>query len=435
MESYRTVMVKRNHQHLILTSLYIKVRISYIFLITLQTSIYMDPRTNPYAPGAGTIPPELAGRDEIIEKAAIALDRFRNGLSARSLLMVGLRGVGKTVLLTRIARETEARGFIIIQIEAPEKRSLPALLIPSLRTAILKLDKIATAGDLAKKALKALGGFVGAMKVKYEDIEFGVDLGNDPGVADSGDLEHDLIDLFVEVGKAAKEKHTAVVFFIDELQYVPEDQFASLITALHKCAQDQLPVALIGAGLPQLVGQAGRAKSYAERLFEYPEIGPLSRDEAQKALVLPARRSEPSVEFEQDALNEILKQTQSYPYFLQEWGKHSWQCATASPITRNDAISANDLAISELDASFFRVRFDRLTPSEKRYLRAMAELGPGPHRSGDIAHLLKKEVQTVAPTRATLISKGMVYSPAHGDNSFTVPLFDEYMKRVMPKLS
>jgi AAA ATPase domain len=392
----------------------------------------MDPRTNPYAPGAGTLPPELAGRDEIIERAAIALDRFRNGLSARSLLLVGLRGVGKTVLLTRIAQETEARGFIVVTIEAPEKRSLPALLIPSLRTALLKLDKIAAAGELAKKALKVLGGFVGAMKVKYEDIEFGVDLGSEHGVADSGDLEHDLIDLFVEVGKAAKEKHTAVVFFIDELQYVPEEQFASLITALHKCSQDQLPVALIGAGLPQLVGQAGRAKSYAERLFEYPEIGPLSVDEAKKALVAPAERL--NVQFEKGALDEILNRTQSYPYFLQEWGKHSWQCATTSPITRNDAVSANDLAISELDASFFRVRFDRLTPSEKKYLRAMAELGPGPHRSGDIAHLLKKEVQTVAPTRATLINKGMVYSPAHGDNSFTVPLFDEYMKRVMPKL-
>lgn len=393
----------------------------------------MDPRTNPYAPGAGTLPPELAGRDEIIEKAAIALDRFRNGLSARSLLLVGLRGVGKTVLLTRIAKETEARGFIVIQIEAPEKRSLPALLIPSLRTALLQLDKIAAAGDLAKKTLKVLGGFVSAMKVKYEDIEFGVDLGSEHGIADSGDLEHDLIDLFLEVGKAAKQKNTAVVFFIDELQYVPEEQFASLITALHKCAQNQLPVALIGAGLPQLVGQAGRAKSYAERLFEYPEIGPLSPDEAKKALVAPAERL--NVTFEPAALDEILNQTQAYPYFLQEWGKHSWQCATTSPITLDNTVSANDLAISELDASFFRVRFDRLTPAEKKYLRAMAQLGPGPHRSGDIAHLLNKEVQTVAPTRATLINKGMVYSPAHGDNSFTVPLFDEYMKRVMPNLS
>ena len=392
----------------------------------------MDPRINPYAPGAGTQPPELAGRDEIIEKAAIALDRLRNGLAARSLLMVGLRGVGKTVLLTRIAQETEARGFVVVQIESPERRSLPALLIPSLRLALLKLDRIAAAGELAKKALRALGGFVGAMKLKYQDIEFGVDLGNEPGIADSGDLEHDLIDLFVELGRAAKEKKTAVVFIIDELQYVEEEQFAALITALHKCAQLRLPIALIGAGLPQLVGRAGRAKSYAERLFEYPEIGPLKESEARRALVVPAK--ELGVAYEEGALEEILAQTKAYPYFLQEWGKHSWHCALTSPITRADAASATELAIQELDASFFRVRFDRLTPAEKRYLRAMAELGEGPHRSGDIAHLLNRDVQAVAPIRATLIGKGMVYSPSHGDNSFTVPLFDGYMKRVMPDL-
>jgi AAA ATPase domain len=392
----------------------------------------MDPRTNPYSPGAGTLPPELAGRDEIIEKASIALDRFRVGLPARSLLLVGLRGVGKTVLLTRIAQESEARGFIVVNVEAPEKRSLPALLIPPLRAALLKLDRMAVAGDLAKRALRALGGFVGAMKVKYQDIEFGVKLGDEPGTADSGDLEHDLIDLFLEVGRAAKEKNTAVVFFIDELQYVEEDQFASLITALHKCAQQQLPIALVGAGLPQLVGNAGRAKSYAERLFEYPEIGPLKEPEAKRALVAPAEKQ--NVSFEDGALVEILDKTKAYPYFLQEWGKHSWQCATKSPITRSDAVAATELAIAELDASFFRVRFDRLTPSEKKYLQAMAQLGPGPHRSGDIAQLLHREVTNVAPTRSSLIKKGMIYSPSHGDNSFTVPLFDGYMKRVMPDL-
>jgi hypothetical protein len=393
----------------------------------------MDPRTNPYAPGAGTLPPELAGRDEIIEKAAIALDRFRQGLAARSLLLVGLRGVGKTVLLSRIASQAESRGFVVISIEAPERRSLPALLIPSLRAALLKLDRMSAAGDLAKKTLKTLGGFVNAMKVKYEDIEFGIDLGSNAGVADSGDLEHDLIELLSEVGRAAKEKGSAIVFFIDELQYVEEEQFAALITALHRCAQTQLPVALIGAGLPQLVGLAGRAKSYAERLFEYPEIGPLNDDEATKALVAPARKL--GVTYEEGALQEILKQTKSYPYFLQEWGKHCWNCASTSPITTSNAVTATELAIAELDTSFFRVRFDRLTPAEKRYLRAMAELGPGPHRSGDIAHILKKGVQAVAPTRSSLIAKGMVYSPSHGDTSFTVPLFDGYMKRVMPTLS
>ncbi len=389
----------------------------------------MDARTNPYAPGAGTLPPELAGRDEMIEKAAIALDRFRAGRAARSLLLVGLRGVGKTVLLTRIAQDSEARGFVVVSIEAPEKRSLPALLIPPLRTALLKLDRMAASGDLAKKALRALGGFFSAMKLKYQDVELGIELGRESGVADSGDLEHDLIDLLTVIGRAAKEKATAVVLFIDELQYVDEDEFAALITALHKCAQYQLPVALIGAGLPQLVGRAGRAKSYAERLFEYPKIGALSDAEARKALVAPAEKE--NVHYDDAALREILVQTQAYPYFLQEWGKHTWDCAVASPISRHDAVAATDLAISDLDDSFFRVRFDRLTPAEKKYLRAMAELGPGPHKSGDIAQLLNKKVQSVAPTRATLISKGMIYSLSHGDNSFTVPLFDGYMKRVM----
>lgn len=390
----------------------------------------MDPRTNPYAPGAGTIPPELAGRDEIIERASIALDRCRNGLSSRGLCLVGLRGVGKTVLLTRISQEAEVGGLTVVSIETPETRSLPALLIPALRTALLKLDRMAAAGDLGKRALRVLGGFIGAMKLKYEDIEFSLDLGRELGVADSGDLEHDLVALFVEIGNAAKQKKTALALFIDEIQYMEEDQFAALIVALHKCAQNQLPVILIGAGLPQLVSHAGRAKSYAERLFEYPNIGPLEPSAAIKALETPANRY--NVSYERNALDEILSQTRCYPYFLQEWGKHSWQCAKQSPITIDDVKMATNLAISELDASFFRVRFDRLTPTEKKYLRAMAELKGDSRRSGDIAAILYKDVQAVAPIRAQLINKGMIYSPSHGDNSFTVPLFDDYLKRVVP---
>lgn len=392
----------------------------------------MDPRINPYAPGAGTIPPELAGRDEIIEKASIALDRCRNGLSSRGLCLVGLRGVGKTVLLTHISQEAEYNGFAVVSIETPEKRSLPSLIIPALRTVLLKLDRMVAVGNLGKRALRVLGGFVGAMKLKYEDIEFGIDIGKETGVADSGDLENDLVDLFIEIGKAAKEKKTAMALFIDELQYIEEDQFAALIMALHKCTQNQLPIILIGAGLPQLIEQAGRAKSYAERLFEYPDLGPLTPSAARKAIEAPAQKC--GVKYEKNALDEILSQTQCYPYFLQEWGKYSWQCAKQSLITLNDVRAATDLAISELDANFFRVRFDRLTPTEKKYLRAMAELGEGHHRSGDIAAILNKDVQAVAPTRAKLISKGMIYSPSHGDNSFTVPLFDRYIKRVIPSL-
>ena len=392
----------------------------------------MDPRINPYAPGAGTHPPELAGRSDVMEKASIALDRFKAGLAARSLLFVGLRGVGKTVLLKAIEQKAEAENFIVVPIEVPEKKSLPSLLIPHLRSALLKLDWLSAGGAFAKKALKVLGSFVGAMKITYQDIEFGVQLEKEPGIADSGHLEHDLCQLLIEVGRAAKDKNTAVIFFMDEIQYIDEDEFAALITALHKCTQYQLPIALIGAGLPQLVGQAGRAKSYAERLFEYPSIGPLSAQEAKRALTAPAEKH--GVQFSEEALEAILQQTQAYPYFLQEWGKHSWNCAQSTLISKADVDHATQLAIAELDTSFFRVRFDRLTPMEKKYLRAMAELGNQPQRSGDIAQLLKKEVQAVAPIRASLLKKGMIYSPSHGDNSFTVPLFENYMKRVMPEL-
>ena len=361
----------------------------------------------------------------------MALDRLRNGLASKSLLMVGLRGVGKTVLLNQMRRDAEAREFLTILLEAPEKRSLPGLLAAPLRAALLKMDRSAAVGDLAKRALRALGGFISSMKLKYDDVEFGVDLGSEAGIADTGDLESDLSGLLNAVAEAAREHGTALVLFIDELQYVEEKQLAALIVALHRCSQYQLPLTLVGAGLPQLVGQTGRAKSYAERLFTFPEIGPLERAAAEHALRAPAQRND--VDFDQVALDEILRQTQAYPYFLQEWGKHSWDRATQSPITLADVLSATELAIAELDASFFRVRFDRLTPAEKRYLRAMAELGHGPHRSGDIAQVLDKKVRSVAPTRATLINKGMVYSPAHGDTSFTVPLFDEYLKRVMPE--
>ena len=390
----------------------------------------MDPRSNPYAPGAGSPPPDLAGRDDLLERVSIALDRIRSGLAAKSMLLVGLRGVGKTVLLNRIRNDADTRGFATIFLEAPEKRSLPAILAGPLRAALLKLDRIAATGDLAKRGLRALGGFMNAMKVKFGDVEFGVDLGAEPGVADTGDLENDLSDLLATVAAAARERKSALVLFIDELQYVNEEQLAALITALHRCAQQSLPVTLVGAGLPQLVGQTGRAKSYAERLFEFPEIGPLAPADARDALRKPAARHR--VSYSVDALDEILNQTQAYPYFLQEWGKHCWQCAKASPITRADVDQATELAVAELDASFFRVRFDRLTPSEKRYLRAMAELGPGPHRSGDVASQLGAKVQSVAPVRAGLIAKGMVYSPAHGDTAFTVPLFDQFMRRVMP---
>lgn len=390
----------------------------------------MDPVYNPYSPGAGSPPPELAGRDELIESARIALERARLRFPAKSLLLVGLRGVGKTVLLDHIREQAEKSEIHTIRIEAPEKRSLPALLAPQLRQALLRLSRQDKARDLAQRGLRALAGFAKALKVKYDDIEVGLDFDPEPGLADNGDLEHDLQDLLDAAGAAAEAAGTALALFIDELQYVDEDELAALITALHRSAQRRHPVVLVGAGLPQLRGRMGRAKSYAERLFNFPEIGPLSPAAARQALVKPAESQK--VFFEEPALVRILKETQGYPYFLQEWGKHAWDAADASPITAGDVESASLTAVAALDESFFRVRFDRLTPLEKRYLRAMAQLGPGPHRSGDIAEVLGRSVNSFAPTRNQLIAKGMIWSPNHGDTAFTVPLFDEFMKRIMP---
>lgn len=392
----------------------------------------MDPRTNPFSPGAGNPPPELVGREDLIEQVSIEMDRCKNGFSQRSFLMHGLRGVGKTVLLNKLAIDAESKKFIVVSLEVPENRSLPGVLVPKLRSALLKLDRSMDARDQVGRLIKILGSFVSSMKIKYQDVEFGLDLGSEPGIADSGDFENDLTELFVQIGQLAKDKGTAFILFIDEVQYIAEEQFAGLIMALHRCMQMGLPVMIVGTGLPQLIGLAGRAKSYAERLFLYPEIGPLENDAAKKALTIPAETR--GVIYAERALDEILSQTRGYAYFVQEWGKHSWVCAEASPITEGDAKRATEVAISDLDASFFRVRFDRLTPSEKRYLRAMAELGEEPYRSGDIASKLHKTVSTAAPTRASLIKKGMIYSKSHGGNSFTVPLFAAYMKRVMPIL-
>ena len=279
--------------------------------------------------------------------------------------------------------------------------------------------------------MRALAGFAGALKVKYQDIELGIDVDPEAGLADSSDLGTDLTDLLATLGKAAGERDTAIVLFVDELQYVPEEQLAALIAALHRVSQEQLPITMAAAGLPQLVARTGDAKSYAERLFEFVAVDRLDDGGARAALVVPAARE--GVAFDSDAVSEILRQTSRYPYFLQEWGKHSWDVADASPIMLDDAQRATAEAIAELDASFFRVRFDRLTPTQKRYLRAMAELGAGPHRSGDIARLLGRKVTSVAPTRNALIGKGMIYSPAHGDTAFTVPLFDDFMRRIMPE--
>ncbi len=344
--------------------------------------------------------------------------------------MIGLRGVGKTVLLDRIREDAEAGGIRTLSMEAPEGRSLPSILAPQLRLALLKLSSRERARSLAQRALRGLAGFVKALKVKYEDIEVGLDLDPEPGLADNGDLETDLQDLLEVVGEAAKADGTGVVLFIDELQYVKESELAALITALHRSAQRRLPITMVGAGLPQVRGHMGKAKSYAERLFDFQEIAALSEEDARRAIAKPAR--DEGVEIDPHALELIVTRTQGYPYFLQEWGKRLWDVAESSPIAASCVQTASILAVAGLDESFFRVRFDRLTPNEKIYLRGMAQLGGGPHRSGDIAQSVGRSVSSLAPTRAQLINKGMIWSPSHGDTAFTVPLFDQFMLRIIP---
>lgn len=390
----------------------------------------MDPIKNPFAPGAGSPPPELAGRDDLIESIRISLGRKRIGRASKSVLLLGLRGVGKTVLLDRMRHDAIAAGDHTIRMEAPENLSLPALIAPQLRNALLRLSREERTKHSAMQALQALAGFAKALKVKYRDIEVGFDYDPVPGLADNGNLAEDLKTLFEMVGTAAAQADTGFVLFIDELQYVEENQLEALISALHLVSQQNLPITLVGAGLPQLAGKMGSAKSYAERLFDFPTIGPLDRDSAIQAIKIPIQTEGATIDDE--VLDRVLEITKGYPYFLQEWGKHMWDLAPSSHITMNVLDKAEALVIAALDSSFFRVRLDRLTPMEKTYLRAMSELGPGPHRSGDIAKKMDRSVTSLGPVRTSLIMKGMIYSPIHGDTAFTVPLFDEFMKRVMP---
>lgn len=390
----------------------------------------MNPLSNPFSPGAGNQPPELAGRGELLHKVEVLLARVKAGRSEQSMFMVGLRGVGKTVLLNRVREMAEAQGYQALLIEAHESKSLPLLLLPPLRQTLFALDRMQNVSQKVKRGLRVLRSFIGAVKVKVGDAEFGLDIDPETGSADSGDLEADLAELFVAVGEAAADRGTAVAIIIDELQYMTEVEMSALIMAIHRVSQRSLPLVLIGAGLPQLVGLAGKSKSYAERLFTYPEVGALSLADASLALQGPVATQ--GVAFTSEALAEVFRVTQGYPYFLQEWGYQSWNMAELSPIDLPLIQRTTIASTARLDQSFFRVRFDRLTPREKDYLSALAELGTGNQRSGGVAERLGVKVQTIAPLRSSLIKKGMIYSPAHGDTAFTVPLFDQFMLRTMP---
>ncbi len=383
----------------------------------------MDRSKNPYRPGAGTTPPALVGRDELVDDFRVALRRALAGRPGKSYMPLGLRGVGKTVLLNRFAEIAAEEGMKVGFIEVPETGDLPHMMATRLRRILIELST----GRVSRAVNKALGVLKSFELQLPEGVSLRLSVDALAGQADSGLLAEDLTDLLVSAGEAAAEDGSGLLFAIDEVQYLAREELGAVITAIHRTTQLDLPVVLVGAGLPQLAGLAGEAKSYSERLFEFQTINSLGEPEAAQAIVAPAR--DLGVEFETDAVDQIVRESRGYPYFLQEWGYRVWNQSPRSPVTADDVGSSRPEVIRSLDESFFRVRFDRLTPKEKQYLAAMARLGPGPHRSGDIASELGVKVQSVAPRRSALIAKGMIYSPTHGDTAFTVPLFDQFLQR------
>lgn len=390
----------------------------------------MDPAKNPFEPGAGTDPPYLVGRETLIETADAAVRRASGGRPLRGQVFYGIRGVGKTVLLRRITERAATHDAYVVDLETPEDRSLASLLVPEFRKLVIELSLEARAKDKLERAARALQAFAATFEIKIGDV--GVKVKTPKGLADSGDLDADLTELFATVGELAKAQKRVVVISLDEMQYLSREDLSALLTAVHRANQLSLPIGVFGAGLPNLLARAGDAKSYSERLFQFVALGAFPNDDAERAIREPIETA--GAKIDKAALALIVEETRGYPYFLQEWGFHAWNAAARSPIRRADVARASTTAIANLDVSFFRVRYDRLTPAEKRYLRAMAELGPGPHGSGEVARVLDKKVTQVATTRKRVIEKGMAYEMSYGTVDFTVPLFDEFMKREMPKL-
>ncbi|SFH25222.1 ATP-binding protein [Pseudomonas sp. NFACC45] len=385
----------------------------------------MDPYRNPFAPGAGSRPPELAGRDLILEAARIACGRAVNGRSARSIMLLGLRGTGKTVLLNEIGKIAKEEGLFVSKVEAPERESLARLLYPEMRKVMRALSSVEVAKQIANRGLKGLRSFASIFKIDIGGIEIGVE--PEPGLADSGNLQYDLPDLFTVIGEAAQAAGKGWILLIDEVQYLTEADLSALIVSIHRMSQEGLPVLLVGAGLPQVARLAGEAKSYAERLFLYPEVGALDQPSATQAVQKPILEEQASIDTA--ALDSIVDRTQGYPFFLQEWASTAWNNAEGPEITVDDVEHSYSETLASLDAGFFRVRIDRLTPSEVQFVKAMSTLGDGPYAIADVAKVMGRPQSSLGPTRANIISKGMIYSTDHGYLNFTVPLFAEFMRR------
>lgn len=385
----------------------------------------MDPYRNPFAPGAGSRPPELAGRDATLEAARISCGRAIKGRSARSIMLLGLRGTGKTVLLNEIGKIAQEEGLLVSKVESPERESLARLLYPEMRKVMRSLSGIEAAKQIASRGLKGLRSFAAIFKIDIAGVEVGVE--PEPGLADSGDLQYDLPDLFDVIGRAAQAAGKGWILLIDEVQYLSDADLSALIVSIHRMSQEGLPVLLVGAGLPQVARLAGEAKSYAERLFLYPEVGALDQPSAIQAVEKPIVDEEATIQ--PTALAEIVERTRGYPFFLQEWASTAWNNAEGPEITLDDVSQSYVETLASLDAGFFRVRIDRLTKSEVQFVKTMSELGDGPYAMADIAKAMGRTQSSLGPTRANIISKGMIYSTDHGYLNFTVPLFAEYMRR------
>lgn len=387
----------------------------------------MDPFDNPFAPGAGSPPPELAGRDAILQVAKISCGRAIKGRPARSIMLLGLRGTGKTVLLSEIGRIAEAEGLLISKVEAPEETNLAKLLYPEMRKVSRSLSGIEAAKHFASRALSGLRNFASVFNIEVAGVTVGVDPAPDPGLAESGDIQHDLPDLFGQIGRAAQAANKGWVLLIDEVQYLSQEDLSGLIVALHRMSQDGLPIVFVGAGLPQVARLAGDAKSYAERLFTYPAVGALDEEAASKAIEKPI--NDQGATISQGALTTIFQMTQGYPFFLQELASFSWNNAEGPEIKESDVQASYMETIRSLDDGFFRVRLDRLTKAEVHFVKSMALLGNGPYQVSDIAREMGRTQKSIGPARASIIFKGMIYSTDHGYLDFTVPLFADFIRR------
>jgi hypothetical protein len=386
----------------------------------------MRAQDNPYTPNAGASPPALVGRDEELEAFEILLARLLRGHTEQSMLITGLRGVGKTVLLTKFEEMAREANWVTVEAEITKNSDFGSRMTNLVRRALLQVAPKERWKGRANRAAAVLRSFQ-LTAGSDGSVTAGFEVDPAEGLADSGRLDEDLTDLFVALGEAAQEHGVGVVFLVDEVQYLDLVEFEALIAAIHKTVQRQLPMTLVGAGLPQLPRLAGEAKSYAERLFKFPRIGRLSEAAAGRALAEPAERL--GVAFEADALAAVVAYSEGYPYFLQEYGSMLWSSTEESPITADDVASAQAAIEAKLDGGFFRVRIERTSELEQRYLRAMAELGPEPQRTKDVAVLLDRTSEQLGPIRSRLIEKGLLYTPGRGLAAFTVPQFDRFMRR------